>query len=319
VVNNGSKGVVCPQVDPAWLVIAEEFIPAYLEGLPFNLTAAVAQLENSTAPPPAPDPRTTEDCLFLDVYAPQKVFEQAGQGCGAPVLVWIYGGGYANGDKNNDGEYNPAGLIKASQAAGNEGVVFVALNYRVITPPAVFKNSTDFQIVGSFWLPRRTYITVKWHSKRRILRSALGPGMGAAEYPPLWRRPIESDRVRRVCRRRVYIPSNNRLWWSERPCAVSASSSSISGVASDARPRATRIGLPGFPCTAKREHPRRSSSTALRCFDQGKYFTSAILAIWKLYIWTRGGWTLRPGLAWQTPSPRLIRQKPEYHGWPQLR
>ena len=69
--------------------------------------------------------------MFLDVYVPQEVFQKAGQGCGAPVMVWIYGGGYTFGEKNGDGEYNPAGLIKASQVSGNEGIIFVAINYRV--------------------------------------------------------------------------------------------------------------------------------------------------------------------------------------------
>lgn len=32
-----------------------------------------------------------EDCLFLDVMVPEAIFENAGQGPGSPVLVWIYG------------------------------------------------------------------------------------------------------------------------------------------------------------------------------------------------------------------------------------
>jgi len=48
----------------------------------------------------------SEDCLFLDVFAPRQVFESAGLGYGAPVLVWIYGGGYTSGEKAS---HNPAG------------------------------------------------------------------------------------------------------------------------------------------------------------------------------------------------------------------
>ncbi|MCJ1356216.1 MAG: hypothetical protein MMC33_006210 [Icmadophila ericetorum] len=135
-VNNGSVGHICPQADPAWGAITALFVPDYLEGIPFNLTAAEIYLANmSTGVLPKQDPRTSEDCLFLDVYPPKKVFQQApvsaAGGQGAPVLVWIYGGGYTFGDKNNDGEYNPAGLIKASQISGSDGIVFVALNYRL--------------------------------------------------------------------------------------------------------------------------------------------------------------------------------------------
>lgn len=48
---------------------------------------------------------------------------------GAPVLVWIYGGGYTSGDKTAAG--NPAGLISQSLENDNEGVIFVAMNYRL--------------------------------------------------------------------------------------------------------------------------------------------------------------------------------------------
>lgn len=49
-----------------------------------------------TAPPPSTDnqplalidPRTTGDCLFLDVMVPENLFKPAEDGCGAPVLGW---------------------------------------------------------------------------------------------------------------------------------------------------------------------------------------------------------------------------------------
>lgn len=42
----------------------------------------------------------------------------------APVMLWIYGGGYTAGEKST---YNGAGLLGASQ----DGVIFVAINYRL--------------------------------------------------------------------------------------------------------------------------------------------------------------------------------------------
>ena len=70
---------------------------------------------------------------------PQNIFKKASKDTrnvekltdGAPVLVWIYGGGYTFGDKTGGGTYNPAGLLKASQVSGSEGVVYVAFNYRL--------------------------------------------------------------------------------------------------------------------------------------------------------------------------------------------
>lgn len=109
---------------------------------------------------PTPDPRTSEDCLFLDVVVPEKIFNSASakrkrqdgpysvqcrpdlpctevvelpqnttKSGGATVLVWIYGGGYVAGDKTGSG--NPASLIARSLENGSEGVIFVAMNYRL--------------------------------------------------------------------------------------------------------------------------------------------------------------------------------------------
>ena len=70
---------------------------------------------------PSADSRTSEDCLFLDVFVPTKIFNSTkkngrhnrkNETAGAPVLVWIYGGGYTGGDKTSSG--NAAGLIASS-------------------------------------------------------------------------------------------------------------------------------------------------------------------------------------------------------------
>jgi carboxylesterase type B len=44
-------------------------------------------------------------------------------------MVWIYGGGFTGGDKSGSG--NPAGLVARSQDDGQEGVIYVAMNYRL--------------------------------------------------------------------------------------------------------------------------------------------------------------------------------------------
>lgn len=132
-VNQGKIGRICPQASPTWLVIATQFLPAYLAGQPFNVSAAEAALGANSSLAPPQDPRTSEDCLFLDVIVPQKVFRHVGdaKNAAAPVLVWLYGGGFVDGEKTGYGEFNPAGLLKASRAAVSEEFVFVALNYRV--------------------------------------------------------------------------------------------------------------------------------------------------------------------------------------------
>jgi len=58
----------------------------------------------------------SEDCLFLNIYTPST------KGAPRPVMVWIHGGGFANGSAN---EYD--GRVLASQG----DVVVVIINYRL--------------------------------------------------------------------------------------------------------------------------------------------------------------------------------------------
>lgn len=88
-VQTGEKAVTCPTGPVPWSETANEFVPAYLEGRPFNPTPK---------PPPTDEeltrqlPSSTEDCLFLDVFSPRDIFHRAGRRRGAPVIVWLHGG-----------------------------------------------------------------------------------------------------------------------------------------------------------------------------------------------------------------------------------
>lgn len=118
-------------------MIAAPFLASYLTGQNIsryeNETYDYSLLSNLSAS--APDPRTSEDCLFLDVIVPTKLFNTSCPGeathvsKGAPVLVWIYGGGYTSGSKTSSG--SPASLVARSQLNNSEGVIFVAMNYRL--------------------------------------------------------------------------------------------------------------------------------------------------------------------------------------------
>jgi carboxylesterase type B len=48
---------------------------------------------------------------------------------GAPVIVWIHGGGFTGGYKDSTG--NPAGLLAESVKDGRSGFVYVQINYRL--------------------------------------------------------------------------------------------------------------------------------------------------------------------------------------------
>ncbi|WP_158913253.1 carboxylesterase/lipase family protein [Caulobacter sp. S45] len=61
-------------------------------------------------------PSVSEDCLYLNVYAPADVVKRR-----LPVMVWFYGGGLFSGESD---DYDGSALARA-------GVVVVTLNYRI--------------------------------------------------------------------------------------------------------------------------------------------------------------------------------------------
>jgi carboxylesterase type B len=124
-VQKGEVGRICPQAFPAWYAAIRP------------LQSGNETLENLARTDPAsfippPDPRENEDCLFLDVVVPVKIFNHTTtktKYAGAPVVIWFYGGGFTFTDKDG----SPAGLIKRSQerAVYTEGIIYVKFNYRV--------------------------------------------------------------------------------------------------------------------------------------------------------------------------------------------
>lgn len=122
---------MCPSAAPLWEQdIEEPFLLSILYNTTFNQSTNISSYPYT---PAKLDPRTTEDCLFLDVVVPKKIFDRAQNKSYipndklAPVLVWIYGGGYTMGDKSSS---DASGLVHRSTVSG-DGIVFVAMNYRV--------------------------------------------------------------------------------------------------------------------------------------------------------------------------------------------
>jgi para-nitrobenzyl esterase len=69
--------------------------------------------------PTMPAERSSEDCLYLNVWSPQPV-----QSAGRPVMVFFYGGGFQAGSASTP-LYASGGLPRAT------GVILVTVNYRL--------------------------------------------------------------------------------------------------------------------------------------------------------------------------------------------
>ena len=115
---------------PGWLSVATQFIGSYSTGELDTFYQKYPSPASFPAPsvPPA-GPSETEDCLFLDVMVPATVIrKQAFRNRRAPVVVWFYGGGFTVGDKT---QWPPADLLQRSYGGSTEGLILVAVNYRV--------------------------------------------------------------------------------------------------------------------------------------------------------------------------------------------
>lgn len=109
-VQDGSLGFICPQAPPLWFDQGQKDLGDLAKVIP---DAPSSQAES-------------EDCLFLDVIVPTKLFERRGSKRGlAPVLFNIHGGGFWIGEKR--ALYPPNGLLEA----GDNGFIYVSINYRV--------------------------------------------------------------------------------------------------------------------------------------------------------------------------------------------
>ncbi|KAJ6782487.1 hypothetical protein PWT90_05290 [Aphanocladium album] len=151
-VRNGSEQRTCPQGIPAWQSKAIVPIAQFsASGKPFNLSAWEQAIEDAPPIPIDTTKGTTEDCLFLDVHVPKKIFERAQRNPkgfhGVPVLVWVHGGGFILGSKTGypQPKYNPDLIMQKGQEYSKDGFIYVAINYRLgalgfLSGPAILQD-----------------------------------------------------------------------------------------------------------------------------------------------------------------------------------
>ncbi|KAK7182627.1 hypothetical protein DPSP01_011455 [Paraphaeosphaeria sporulosa] len=131
VVRDGNDGRRCPQSGPAWFFLGQKWLSRLVLGTPCDecFQPYVPLGASWNLPLAPPDRREMEDCLFLDLFVPEKVLKSTGKGRGAAVLVWFAGGGYVFGTK----EENPAGLFATSDPRNitNSDIIYISINHRM--------------------------------------------------------------------------------------------------------------------------------------------------------------------------------------------
>lgn len=85
---------------------------------------------------------TSEDCLYLNIWAPKGYFNHPEDQKLYPVMVWIHGGAFISGGASLN-TYNPSAIAQ-------QGVVVVSFNYRLgrfgfFAHPALDKESEEDQ------------------------------------------------------------------------------------------------------------------------------------------------------------------------------
>ncbi|RAL64716.1 hypothetical protein DID88_001747 [Monilinia fructigena] len=119
-INDGQQGAVCAQGTPYWEEVALNFLGGA------NKTTVEICRGTSRSSREEPYYLRTFSTSATDIrgllaarrHCPKSIYDSCGESK-APVVVWIYGGGYVAGSKFSTG--NPATLISRSQENGDEG------------------------------------------------------------------------------------------------------------------------------------------------------------------------------------------------------
>jgi carboxylesterase family protein len=125
----------------------------------------------------------SEDCLFVNVYAPPPP-----RGKKLPVMIWIHGGGY----KHGNGRYDLSEFITKN---GNS-IIGVQIQYRVrhsTTNKLYACAANQVYKAGCFWFPLLVRGRRQGSRQRRTPRPDIGAVLGTKVHKLLRRRPGASN------------------------------------------------------------------------------------------------------------------------------
>jgi acetyl esterase/lipase len=115
-------------------------------------------------------PGTPASSTSLDVYTPSK-------GCPAPVVMWVHGGAWSNGDKGFQ-------IAAKARAFNDAGYVLVSVNYRLLDPAHPTRNrypAFDDDVAASVAWVRRNIARYGGDPDRiALVGHSAGAGIAAA-------------------------------------------------------------------------------------------------------------------------------------------
>ena len=184
---------------------------------------------------------------------PQSIFDNRGNGSGAPVLFWIYGGGYTAGDKTTYG--SPSGLLTRGESNNASGVIYVSINYRLgafgwLSGPTFQENGAANaglldQRFALEWVQQ--YIHLFGGDKDRVTVFGESAGGGSIMHQIT------------VCLSVRHMQASTDqtspgLWWLTGSCPVPPSDPPKSRLPTHRIGESARSRLPSLSCAAQRHH-----------------------------------------------------------------
>jgi para-nitrobenzyl esterase len=161
---------------------------------------ALAMGSDAEAVPPAP--ATSEDCLFLNVWAPRR----AAGSPGLPVMVWIHGGSNTSG-------YGHEPDYRGARLAG-KGVVVVSINYRLgalgffahpsLNDVSLGRQGLSDQITALRWV--RDHAAAFGGDPDRV--TLFGESAGATDIVALMHMPVARGLFARAIVESGYLPDD---------------------------------------------------------------------------------------------------------------
>jgi para-nitrobenzyl esterase len=166
-------------------------LPAAWQGVRKANAFAPACMQTGVSMPGETPPRTSEDCLYLNIWTPAH-------GAGHSVMVWIYGGGFSNG--------SAAMPLYWGDALARKGITVVTFGYRLgpfgflalpeLTKESPFHSSGNYALMDQIAALQWVHDNIAAFGGDPAQVTIAGQSAGAASVSILMASPLAKELFR---------------------------------------------------------------------------------------------------------------------------